>query len=163
MIDLTEIIRNLPVIALTVSILYYAMNLRNANKTQKHALETRQAQLFMQIFNQYTSLQLLESSLEIMAGWTWNDYSDFMQKYGPVNNPSEYSKLLKIINYFEGIGILLKRGLIDKDIINDLMGEPLKAVWIKFEPIIVGLREANKVSSYWSNFEFLAKEIMIIE
>jgi hypothetical protein len=40
-------------IGIIVSILYYTSVLRNANKTQQQQLDTRQAQLFMQMYNKW--------------------------------------------------------------------------------------------------------------
>ena len=42
-------------LGLTVSILYYTTVLQNANKTQQSQLETRQAQLYMQVFQELNS------------------------------------------------------------------------------------------------------------
>ena len=49
MITFEQALYVLPILALTVSILYNTINLRNANKTQQMQLETRQVQLFMNI------------------------------------------------------------------------------------------------------------------
>jgi len=40
-------------LSITASLFYYANVLSNTNKTQKMQLETRQAQLFMQLVNRY--------------------------------------------------------------------------------------------------------------
>ncbi len=53
MIDYSTLAIVLTGLGLTASILYYTMVLRNANKTQQLALETRQAQLFMQMYNRW--------------------------------------------------------------------------------------------------------------
>jgi hypothetical protein len=43
----------LSVLGLSASIIYYASILRNANKTQQLQLETRQAQMFMQLYDRF--------------------------------------------------------------------------------------------------------------
>ena len=47
MITLEQVLYVLPLLGLTISLFYYGMILRNANKTQQIALETRQLQLYM--------------------------------------------------------------------------------------------------------------------
>ena len=159
MIDLQFILTILPVFSMAVALVYYAMNLRNANKTQLMAQETRQASLFMQIYNQFTSERVMETSIEIMAQWEWSSFEEFQQKYGAGTNPSAYSKFMKIINYFEGVGILLKRGLIDEEFVSDLMGAPLMMVWEKTQPVIEGIREFYDDSELWDNYEYLVKQV----
>jgi hypothetical protein len=144
---------------MAVALVYYAMNLRNANKTQLMAQETRQASLFMQIYNQFTSERVMETSIEIMSQWEWSSFEDFQQKYGASTNPSDYSKFMKIINYFEGVGILLKRGLIDVEFVSDLMGAPLMMVWEKTKPVIVGIRDFYDDLDLWDNYEYLVEQV----
>ena len=66
-------------LGLTVSILYYTTVLSNANKTrllqlkaQELAVETRQTQMFMQIYNQYTSPEL-KKALKTFRNLKWGN------------------------------------------------------------------------------------------
>ena len=93
MIDLQFILTILPVLSMAVALIYYAMNLRNANKTQQMAQETRQASLFMQIYNQFTSERVMETSIEIMAQWEWSSFEEFQQKYGAKQIPAPIASL----------------------------------------------------------------------
>ena len=117
-------------LGLTVSILYYTTILRNANKTrelqlqaQEHATETRQAQLFMQIRGNY-DMDMIRIRYELQ-NWEWDDYEDFMSKYGPDTNLESWSKLISVGQYFEDIGVLVKRGLIDPALVDDLLSGPV--------------------------------------
>jgi hypothetical protein len=159
MVNFDSILYILPAMSMAIALVYYTMNLRNAQKTQRHAQETREAQLFMQIFNQYTNQQVMELSIEIMAQWKWETYEEFYEKYGPVSKPVEYAKFLKLVNFFEGIGILQKRGLIDINLVNDLMGDPLIWVWEKISPVIDGLREQTQSPNLWVHCGYIAEEL----
>jgi len=46
-------------LGLTVSILYYTFTLQNANKTQKLQLETRQTQVFMDLYKTMASKEFM--------------------------------------------------------------------------------------------------------
>jgi hypothetical protein len=126
MATLEQIIYVIPLVGLSISIFYCAMILRNANKTRKlqlaaqeHATETRQAQLFMQIRGNY-DMDMIRRRYELQ-NWEWDDYEDFMSKYGPDTNLESWSKLISVGQYFEDIGVLVKRGLIDPDLVDDLL------------------------------------------
>jgi hypothetical protein len=65
MVSLEIIALVLTGLSITASILYYTMNLRNANKTQQLALENRQAQLYMQLMNKDTSQEFQKLAYDI--------------------------------------------------------------------------------------------------
>ncbi len=78
-------------IGLAASIVYYANILNNANKTrelqlkaQEQALETRQAQMFIQIYNQYSSNEL-KQALRILKTLKWNSFEEFANLFDPEN------------------------------------------------------------------------------
>ena len=76
-------------ISLAASIIYYANILNNANKTrelqlkaQELATETRQTQVFMQVFQELNSEKRWKEYLETRYITEWDDYDDFQEKYG---------------------------------------------------------------------------------
>jgi ribosomal protein S8 len=107
-------------LSIAASIVYYASVLQNANRTQQMQLETRQAQLFMQIISTYHSEEYIKAFSEIMM-WEYDSYDDYMAKYGSEVNPEAYMMYRKVFGYLEGIGVLVRRGLIDPSLVDDLM------------------------------------------
>ena len=93
-----------------------------------------------------------------MSQWNWETYEEFQEKYGALSNPSAYVKFIKIVNFFEGVGILLKRGLVDVNFLYDLMGAPLNMVWDKIQPVIIGMRNFYDDPCLWDNSEYLVNE-----
>ena len=59
MVSLEIIALVLTGLSITVSIIYYANVLSNANKTQQLTLENRNAQLLMRIYDKYTETELM--------------------------------------------------------------------------------------------------------
>ena len=145
-------------LGLTVSIFYYASVLRNQNKTQQTQLETRQAQLFMQIYQEFSSVENFKIMRELTA-MEWDDYDDFMRKYGSENNPEAFAKRYSIQYRFDGIGILVKAGLIDKERVHDLMWEFIVWHWDKYGGTIQRHREVFNNPDYMEGFEYLAIEL----
>ena len=112
---------------------YYVLNVRNSQRIQKMTLETRQAQLFMQIYNRWADREMTKMEYEFQE-WQWNDYDDYVRKYeSDVNSLSLRTTIGK---YYEGIGVLVKRGLVDPTFVDDLMSTGILRYWEKFEPIV---------------------------
>lgn len=84
----------------------------------------------------------------------FKDYDEFVSKYGPmvIDKPLQ-TALATVSNYYEGIGILLKRGLVEKELIHDLYGGTVISTWEKLIPLTVELRKRSPGS--WENFEKL--------
>ena len=143
MITLDQVIYVLPLLGITVSVLYYAMVLRNANRT-------RSAQLFMSLHSEMSSMEGMARFLDTMY-MEWDDYADFERKYGSDNNTEAYAQRLTLWNTFNNFGVLLKRGLIDPEMIYDAAGGPIVMSWEKWRPIIIEQRVRYFGSNYLEN------------
>ena len=155
-------------LGLIVSILYYTTILQNANKTrelqlraQEHATETRQAQLFMQIYSTWSSRETINIRSELST-WTWIDYDDFTQKYGATNNPEAHTKFQELANWYEGIGVLIKRKLIDPTFVDDLMSGTTMWGWETFGSIVKERRVRHNYPYYYEFWEYLYDEVSAI-
>ena len=73
----------------------------------------------------------------------WTDTDDFWRKYGAATNIAEYSRIASAANYFKGIRVLHRKGLIDSMFIYDLLSSPLKLFWEKMGPVIIERREES--------------------
>jgi len=66
------------------------------------------------------------------------------------------SAMLLIGNAFEELGILVKRGVVDKDMFLDRYCNVVHRSWKRLEPSTALAREASGLSALWENFEYLA-------
>jgi len=121
-------------------------------------LETRQAQLFMPIYAQFYDDTFQEKVLDINYVWEYTDFEDFQLKYG-FNDTGEYAKWVAFACYLEGIGVLLKRGLIDASMVDDLMSGMITHFWDKYKPLIMESRTSLNWSIYAEYVEYLYNEI----
>jgi hypothetical protein len=147
-------------IGLMASILYYASILRNANRTQRMQLETRQVQLFMNIDATRGSPEFQKLIYRVVFMDEWRDIDDYFVKYGPENNLDAYSEHSFIWQRFDSLGLLLKKNIIDLSYFDDLIKVSALAAWNKFEPVINATRERVNQPNLYNHFEYLAKEIM---
>jgi len=147
--------------ALTVSIaaIYYTLTLRYTRRNQELQLETRQAQLFMQIYNRFQEVEFRNNFNDVLTR-EWEDYDDYVRKYGRFTNPTAQAIAASIGLFFDGIGVLLKKGLLDVDIVGELMSTPVRLYWDKMNPVWAGMRERMKRESVMDNVEYLYNEIL---
>jgi len=153
------ILSTLQTIALIVGIAYYLFIMRNSQRNQQHQLETRQAQLYMTLFNTINNQNIWRHWNEIRE-YQFTDYDDFMEKYGPVNNPDAYDKYVQVLWLFTEMGVLVQEGFITVDHVGALMAMTPVRAWEKFGPIIETARMRRYSRSGYVTFEYLAKTMM---
>ena len=122
-------------VSIGVAALYYTLTLRNTQRAQQLQLETRQAQLFMQAYNRFTEKEFQKSWFEMVSQWEWDDYDDFMTKYGPKTNSEDASKFGSVLAYFEGLGVFVEQKLIDIELVSRLGSSNIINCWEKFRPV----------------------------
>ena len=149
-------------IGLAASIVYYANILNNANKTrglqlkaQEQALETRQAQLLMQIVNHWSQPWIIDAR-EILDNVEFDSVEDALRLVE--EHPEAYKAYRMFMNWLEGIGVLVKGGYLDIKIIAELMSVAVKTTWEKYEPIIMYARNINP--RHYIEFEYLYHAVM---
>ena len=135
-------------LGLTASITYYAMVLRNQN-------QTRQAQLFMQIYSRFDDPDWMVNWGQVVRQWEWRDYEDWHSKYSPEMDIEAAAQYGSVAAYFEGIGVLVYKNLIDVDIVADLMSRNIMIFWEKMGPIIKERRIRYNNEYVWEWNEWL--------
>lgn len=160
MITVEQVLYIVPILALTASILYYSVIVRNSSKTQKMQLETRQVQMFMNISGVRSSPEFQKLIYRVTFLDEWNELEDYFIRYGPEKDLDAYSEHLFVWQLYDTVGFLVTKGVIDLSFIDDLFKSSLIVAWRKFEPVIKANRERVDQLSLWSHFEYLAKEIM---
>ena len=89
----------------------------------------------------------------------WKDYDDFERKYGSDNNPEAFAIRYSFWYRLNGVGLLVRDGLIDVDRVYDLMNEYILFQWEKWGSIIVRMREHYNLPKHMEGFEYIANEM----
>jgi hypothetical protein len=139
MVDIQTVSVIIASASVVAGVIYYALQIRHQNRM-------RQTDLTMRLYQHLGSREFMNSLWQITTREE-KDYNEYVKKYGG-------TELLQISVFFEGIGILVHRKLIDIDMVRDLFGEPIKLIWEKNEPI---LKEMHADACFW--FEYLYNEI----
>ncbi len=129
----------------------------------KHQNETRQAQLFMDIYDQFYNPEWHRRWMEVVYVYQNEDLmdSDGVPRFlkGDIDNFVDASSLA---SFFEGIGLLVNKGLIDINLVAELMSSPLIWVWEKVEELVRKTREVTGRPQIYEWFEYLYNEIQRI-
>jgi hypothetical protein len=120
-------------------------------KAQQQTLETRQAQLFLQLYNQYYNKDFI-AAINKIGQMKYRSYEEFWEKYGNVEASQSWDLLS---HYFEGAGILVRKGLIDPSLVSDLISEEFIDYWDKMSPFIMEYRIRSGKLKAGENQEYL--------
>jgi len=109
-------------VTLQIGAFYYLLSLRNSQRTQRESLETRQAQLFMQVYNRW-------SGQDFQDAWQlWNSF-----EFNSLEQGIEVFRMARarrargvLTAFFEGIGVLVKEDLIDIRLVAELISVPIE-------------------------------------
>lgn len=149
--------------SLVVGIIYYLTIMRNQQrnqeltlKAQEQAIESRNTQFLMQL---YSDISDEESIKMIFSDKTWDTFDEWWELYGPTKNPDAFAKWLHAMLTYEIIGVLLKRGFLDIEVIDDLMSGGTLMIWDRYGSIIEGLRERFGYPQLQEHQEYMASEI----
>ena len=150
MVDIQTISIAIASASVVAGIVYYAFQVR-------HQIKLRQTDLIMRLYSVFGSPEFGESYQEILN--TEITDTDYLAK-----SPNDASNKIKIsmrtqAAFYEGVGVLLHRKLIDIDLVDDLFSAAIIQAWEKLESIIKTTRERRKHPQIWEWFEYLYNEM----
>jgi len=136
MVDLQTVSIVLTGTSVSIAAIYYILTLRNTYRT-------RQAQLFMDLYRNWISPEMSKIYGRTRYGkGRYNLYEYYLQCMEDPADPKSilvdedrYSDVQTLANFFEGIGVLVRRRLIDLDLVEDLLGARVIWWWEAFRPI----------------------------
>lgn len=160
MIDLQTILTYLTLISVPVGVAYHIMTLNNTRKNQQMQLETRQASILMNLYQTARSPEFTEMVDHILFRINFTDWKDLEKKIHPDTRSEERTMWFSVLNFYEGVGLLVKRNLLDISMVDELFGVFLVILWEKMGPHEMESRERFNLPNLYSNFEYLYNEIM---
>jgi len=124
--------------------IYYILQIR-------HQTQMRQTDLIMRLYSHYGSEEF-QKALDKIRRREAKGFHDYEEKYGL----AEWST---VGTFFEGIGILLRRKLIDIGLVDDLFTAPTKLAWNAMKDGIIEVRKEYGMPTIFEWFEYLANEL----
>ncbi len=154
-VSIQTLLTYLTLISVPVGVFYHIMTLRNTRRNQEVTLETRQTQLFMEIYKTWASKEFQRDLEQMRYVWEFDGYDDSFYKYGVENNPDDHAIWDQAVMWHEGLGVLVRKGLIDPEIVDDLMGGHILHFWGRFGSLIQEFRERMDAPLAWKEIDYL--------
>ncbi len=135
-----------------VAAIYYIFQIR-------HQTRLRQTDLVMRLYSTFASEDHRTAGKKVI--WIeYKDYDDFVKKYGAPNSEEPIPTAVDTVLYFyDEVGVLLSKKLVDIDLIDQLFGYNIMLVGAKVMPILEEGRKRLNAPRFWINFEYLYNEM----
>ena len=162
----------LQTVGILMGVYYYIMTIR-ANRTnqelalkaQEQSVETREAQLFMQIYQQLTSIESQKTWGELL-NMEWDDIEDYRKKHDSTVNLDSWGKRGHIWWSYSTIGMMVKKELIDPEMVYMTLGNMVIMQWDKWSEVVYDTREqairqgVKGGQNMFKGFEYLNDEMV---
>jgi len=112
-VDITEVSAIVAAAGVLVGVAYYILEMR-------HQTIIRQTDLVIRLYSAVSSKDFLEA-WEKFRDREFKSISDYKKKYGAL-------ELNQVMAVFDEVGVLLRRRLIDIELVNDLFGDAVKDI-----------------------------------
>ena len=155
MIELSVIRDLVAIFGVIAGFSYYVLMVRNQNKT-------RQAQFYNSMARDYAEYNGWFRNRDLLY-MEWEDYDDFEEKYGSNTNPVAYAQRLTSWSWMNNLGIMVKDGLVDENMVYDSLGSSIILMWEKWEPIFAEQRVRYMGENWMEYFEYLANKMRSIQ
>ena len=120
-------------------------------------VRTRQTELVIGLYSQVTSKEWEEAYTKVLTT-EFKDYDDFADKYGSLISSKPIPMALdRVCRFYEQLGILLHKKLIDIDLVYNLFS--VTRPWTKVKPMVEGVRKQLSQPSLYEWFEYLYNEV----
>ena len=131
---------------------YYILQIR-------HQAKARQTDLILRLYSTFGGEDHQRAGKKV-SKITYEGYDDFVKKYGAPDSEEPIPMAIdKVLYFFEEVGVLLSKKLVDIDMIDQLMGYNIMMIGTKTMPIIEQPRKRLNLPRVWTNFEYLYNEM----
>jgi hypothetical protein len=135
--------------SVVAGVIYYAFQIKNQAKT-------RQTDLVMRLYSTFSSSEFQDAWTKVRARASdfenMDDIYDFDKKLG-------LREVNQVCLFFEGIGILLQRKLVDTTMIEDLFGGAIARIWERVKTGVIKARQQLNDPTIYYYFEHLYNEM----
>jgi hypothetical protein len=124
---------------------FYIFQIRNQ-------LKVRKTDLVMRLYTTWDSLEFQRAFHTVY----WADFHDYDSAMAITGGERQLWTYL--LSFYDQVGVLLRRRLIEFDMVDDLLGNSTRQLWEKVAPMIREARERYDPRLY-EHFEFLYDEM----
>jgi len=148
--------------AAMIAVRSYVNSNRRAQESRDRELETRQAQLFMQIFTLNCSQETADNWYKIFSA-DITDAQTFLRKTGMLGDLTDFDHelaraLAYVWTHYDGMGLLAQKGLIDVELLTEMFSTEVIMMWEKLKPVTLEFRK--KYPHAAENYEYLYNKMI---
>lgn len=121
---------------------FYSFQIRNQTRVRK-------TDLVMRLYSTWDSLEFQEAFHRVY----WADFHDLdslLESLGGQRHIGSY-----LFYFYDQVGALLRRGLVELDLVDDLLGNSTRQLWEKVGPCIEEARVRSDDPRLYEHFEYL--------
>ena len=144
MVDIYQISAVVAAVGVVIGVVYYILDMRNQR-------QERQTDTIMTLYGTFQDKEFQAELAKVMTA-EFKDYDDAVKKYG-------WEFGFPVGLFFEGVGVLLHRRLVDISLVDDLFTFDIRIVWEKLKPIVEGARKHFNAPTILEYFEYLYNEM----
>lgn len=149
-VDLTEISAIIATAGVLVGVVYYISAIRNQ-------AQTKQTDLIMRLYAVYSTNEFQDA---------WAKVRKKAREFGDIDGINDFDEKVgglrefnQVCLFFEGIGILLQRKLVDTGMVEDLFGGAVARAWEEVKTGVTKGRQYFKDPTIYYYFEYLYNEM----
>ena len=144
MVDIQTVSVAIASTSVVIVAIYYVFQIR-------HQTRLRRTDLVMRLYSTFGSKEFQDAWKRIESN-EFKNYDEYRKKCGL----GDYAQCA---TFFEGIGVLLQKKLIDINLVDALFAIPLKYMYERMKPIIEGNKEQFHNPRVFEYFEYLYNEM----
>jgi hypothetical protein len=150
MVDIAAVSIAIASAGVLAGVIYYVLEIR-------HQSRLRQTESVIKLspwFNM--NAREVQEAITQVCSIEYEDYADYLERY---SGKPEHMTLKILGNYFEGMGILVYRKLVETGIVYDFWGDIIQSSWEKTEPLVAGMRKDSGDLNMFRFWEYLYHEM----
>jgi hypothetical protein len=158
MVDIQAISVIIAALSVALAALNSILTSRRTARNEELTLETRQAQMFMQMQNRLSDSMRDTPGFEVILNTKFDTFDEF---HDLCNSDPTINKVVRgYAGFYESLGVLVKEKLIDVRLVSLMWGGTTRMFWEFLEPIIGEWRVALNYPRLWSETEYVCKEVL---
>jgi hypothetical protein len=134
-------------VSVVAASVFYSFQIRNQTRVRK-------TDLVMRLYSTWDSLEFQQAFHRVY----WADFHDLdslLESLGGQRHIGSY-----LFYFYDQVGALLRRKLIDYDLVDDLLGNSTRQLWERVGPAIREARVRSDDPRLYEHFEYLYEEMI---
>ncbi len=150
MVDVSTVSIAIASAGVLAGVIYYVLEIRHQSRLRRTESVIRLSPWFNM------NAREVQEAVSQVCSIKYKNYEDYLERY---SEKPEHMMLKILGNYFEGIGILVYRKLVEADIVYDLWGDIIRSSWEKIQPLVVDMRKDMGDPNMFRFWEYLYTEM----